>query len=483
MREGAGMRRKIFVGAAIGLGWVLAAPVVGIAPAQNASPTDGRIAYSAPPTGDNEEPHDIFVMNADGTDPVNLTNTPGASEAQPAWSPDGTQILYTRTVPVVGEEFESQTDIFVMDADGSAPTNVTDHPKREAFPTWAPTGDRIAFTRETDGLIVGNNDVFVMDIGDPSSATNLTNTEADEISPSWSPVGERIVFTGVRDADPDPVETHMDWEIVAIDSDGTNEQNLTAGDEARYEDWSPDWSPDGTKIVWMAQVNCCWSGDSEQWDVWAMNADGSGRSNLTQNPAGDWFPSWSSDGSGIVFSSNRATGWRFDTYTMPAPETLPLEPPSDGGPVASLFTSSALARGIPASRISTSQDISEPDWWVKLKCTVKGTSADDSLSGTDADDVICGFGGDDEIAAGDGNDVIRGGRGADTATAGPGIDIVSLDRGFDTARGGTGSDVLRGGTGGDELDSKDKTRGNDTLFGGTGIDTCLVNPRDFRDSC
>ncbi len=100
------------------------------------------------------------------------------------------------------------------------------------------------------------------------------------------------------------------------DPDGTNEQILTVPGQPGYEDRAPQWSPDGEMITWMAQENepCC--GD---WDIWAMNEDGSGQTNLTfdDEPYGDMFPTWSPDGTEILFQSNRGSGWYMDLFAIP----------------------------------------------------------------------------------------------------------------------------------------------------------------------
>ena len=81
-------------------------------------------------------------------------------------------------------------------------------------------------------------------------------------------------------------------EIFAMNADGTDQTNLTQSDEY---DHSPSWSPGGARVAF---ARCC-PGNSE---VFVMNADGSGQTNLTNDPAQDRGPAWSPDGTKIAFS-------------------------------------------------------------------------------------------------------------------------------------------------------------------------------------
>src|SRR5215203_7441050 len=320
-----GTRRAIILlGVSMALLFLASALLPTETSAQTTSP-EGKIVFVKQGT----EPSDkcdgqpcavLWVMDADGTNQTNLTNTPDSNEGQPAWSSDGTSIAFSSDQ----DELSPFRDIWVMDADGSNPTNLTPTaPGAANFdqyrPSWAPSGTQIAFVRELDGPIISEQpDIFVMDT-DPTTddATNLTNTDASEIDPVWSPDGTKIAFAGVR---------NQGWEIVTMDPTGQNEEILT-GDSFEGDDRAPDWSPDSTKVVFMKQSQvggCC-----EPWEIWAVNRDGSGDTNLTNHPSDDMGPAWSPDGTEITFTRTLPSvdGGQSDIYAMAAPTTLP--PPSE----------------------------------------------------------------------------------------------------------------------------------------------------------
>jgi hypothetical protein len=265
-----------------------------------------------------------------------------------------------------------------MDADSTNRTNLTDTPDFLDYqPSWAPSGAQLTFVREVPGQIISEQqDIFVID-ANGENANNLTQTDANEDDPAWSPDGAKIAFSGVRN-----VRGESGSEILTMDPDGQNEEILT-GDGSDAFDEAPDWSPDGTKVVFQKQSQvggCC-----GPWEIWGVNRDGSGDTNLTPNDLSDeevaqhTGPSWSPDGSEITFTRTRpsAEGGQGDIYAMPAPATLP--PPT--GETASVTTSQHTGvMGLAASdvllraasaqtpletavrRLTTDGGSTEPDW-------------------------------------------------------------------------------------------------------------------------
>jgi Tol biopolymer transport system component len=138
------------------------------------SPDGTKIAYESVVLGS----HEIFVMNADGTGQTNLTQSPGHDEMWPSWSPDGTKIAFQSDAGEGGN-----LDIFVMNADGSGMTRLTTSSEYDVAPVWSPDGAKIAFQSNRDG----NDDIYVMNT-DGTGQTRLTNDPAIDSGPEWQPV-------------------------------------------------------------------------------------------------------------------------------------------------------------------------------------------------------------------------------------------------------------------------------------------------------
>jgi dipeptidyl aminopeptidase/acylaminoacyl peptidase len=157
--------------------------------------------------------------SATGSGQTNLTNY-FVDDDDPDWSPDGTKVAYS--FGNLGER-----DIAVMDSAGIDSILLTNSPGVDDFaPSWSPSGTHIAFTRNDS-----DDEIYVMK-ADGSGLTNLTNDAADDDSPSWSPdctsIAFRSTFTGFE-------------EVWVVDIGGNDFVNLSNSGPAAPIDSSPDW--------------------------------------------------------------------------------------------------------------------------------------------------------------------------------------------------------------------------------------------------
>lgn len=117
-------------------------------------------------------PSAIRVMSASGANTKRIFFAEGKIVTHPAWSPDGRQIAF-------GSNRDGGMDIFVMNADGSNVRNLTNSLQDEDFPTWSLDGNWLAFTRYTD-----NTEIFIM-AANGTKVTQLTANPASDWYPVW----------------------------------------------------------------------------------------------------------------------------------------------------------------------------------------------------------------------------------------------------------------------------------------------------------
>jgi TolB protein len=251
------------------------------------SPDGTRIAYAAQ-VGTREEDQglsEIYVMNADGTGQKRLT-TNEDFDGDPAWSPDGTRIAFTRATGVGTDAVRS--GIAVMDADGRSARQIT-RARGSSFdgtPAWSPDGSRIVFTRATFGERSEDAtfDLFTV----APDGTGLKKIVPGGGDPSWSPDGTRIAYASIRDRLGITCfqECATSGEIYVADADGRRQRRLT---RTEADEGSPAWSPDGRRIAFVSDES---NRQEHENEIYVMNADGSRVRRLTQNQVWDLEPAW-----------------------------------------------------------------------------------------------------------------------------------------------------------------------------------------------
>ena len=250
---------------------------------------------------------EIYVMDINGGNQQNLSNN-RHDDFQPSWSPDGKRIAFVSDRDGHVIDGRTTNEIYVMDVDGKNQLNLTNDPNDDRSPSWSPDGKRIAYaSKRDDGHEHPHREIYVMD-ADGKNQQRLTNNHDNDQFPSWSPGGKRIVFSSVKEGH-FIGEVKITDEIYVMDADGGNQQRLT---ENRKNDWFPSWSPDGKRIAFASDRK----GDLQNFEIYVMDANGGNQQRLTENRKNDWFPSWSPDGKRIVFHSNR--DGNYEIYVMDA---------------------------------------------------------------------------------------------------------------------------------------------------------------------
>ena len=269
---------------------------------------EGRIVFQSNMEGTNA----VYVMTSDGV--RKITNNAWENKF-PVWSPDGNRIAYYANP-------EGPYDIHVMNADGSDPIQVTTSGLDDKDPAWFPDGRHLAFARERKRLVGRNIELFKMDLETRKAESLIPDFKDTHGIPHISPVDPLVVFTGKRtmgwDASiynfetgdylhlgdrghtcrarfsPDGsrlayVSSEADGkgDIWICNKDGSGKTRLTLRDDTY--DYFPSWSPDGRFIVFNSSTQHDHDGD---WALYIIDVSTRETRLLFDSPGNDVFPDW-----------------------------------------------------------------------------------------------------------------------------------------------------------------------------------------------
>jgi Tol biopolymer transport system component len=195
----------------------------------------------------NKRGNDIWIVNADGSNPIRVTDIPGISE-YPTWSPDGSQLAFACTFGRILPEGVGDFEICVVNADGTELVQLTDAEGESKLPAWSPDGKSIAFASNRHGWPTlpdyvppgyeserfGEFDLYLMKINGSNQVNITHNPRQDDTMPAWSQEGSLVYsrYGCLMVMNPD-----------STDSVQLSPDNLCADN---FPSW---WQPEGNKLI------------------------------------------------------------------------------------------------------------------------------------------------------------------------------------------------------------------------------------------
>ena len=273
------MLRHRLVGVALWLGACAAATAseAGSAPSAQ-SPSISPDGSTAVFSSDIDGNQDLWTVNLATGRQLRLLAWPDSNEKQPDWARIGSRIAFSsnRSSP-------AKHQIWTVNADGSDPRRLTTDDATHEAPRYSPDGSKILYLSNA----TGKRELWIMN-ADGTNQRALALIGLGISDPVWSPDGLQIAYVGCR--------RQLGCNIYRINADASGGSQVTSGN---YQDWTPDWGPGG--IVFASNRN-------NSQGLWIIQPDGSSLRQVSAPPStGDLDPRWVPDGS-ILFARSGRSG-------------------------------------------------------------------------------------------------------------------------------------------------------------------------------
>jgi Tol biopolymer transport system component len=243
------------------------------------SPDAGQIVYMTSDPAEEPSTSRLRLVNvADGSEVALPEERLGYL---PDWSPDGTQIIFGAFVGDPDESGNRESELFLMNSDGSNVRQLTDRPGPDVDAAWSPDGSRIAWwgqDPQTESSQTRPNHIYMVDV-QSGEVTEL----GEGADPVWSPDGQHIAFILQQQPEGGTFQVAPNADIWVIDIETGARSQLTQDPSA---DLWPVWSPDGQRIAFVSER------DNPSGEVYVMSADGSDVRRLTDNDLSEAMLAW-----------------------------------------------------------------------------------------------------------------------------------------------------------------------------------------------
>ena len=266
------------------------------------------ISFTADLTGN----LDIYIMDIDRKDPINLTNHP-ADDSSPTWAPDGSAFAYV-------SHRDGNPEIYVMDMQRKESRRLTNNGATDIDPAWSPDGRWIAFASNQHREHAADTDIYVMD-ANGKKAQQLTNKGGHNSTPAWSPDGEWIAFRSTLDG---IGGLHL------MNAAGKKQRALT-----QVSATNPAWAADGKEIYFSSdmldnvEMPTLFAIDVNRGDVRKLAEPAHACEEPVESPDGQWIAYVSAQGANKNIHLLRVADGEIQQLTQdPGQEFSPAWAPS-----------------------------------------------------------------------------------------------------------------------------------------------------------